>query len=126
MACGGNAFRPDATAWHDLPLRAKIHSRPRTNRREPASTPDTGLLWQELRDHLAGLPPLERDRLMRRSRAAGHCVDATHPPTHLRIARLATRDSVPAAVTATPGESAAIDAELAPHRARLAHAFLAG
>ncbi|MFJ3791261.1 M48 family metallopeptidase [Kitasatospora sp. NPDC090091] len=109
-----------------LRVRARIHSRPRTTRREPAATPDTDLLWQELRDHLAGLPPLERDRLVRRSRAEGHCVNATHPPTHLRIALLSQRPPVPAAVTATPAESAAIDAELAPHRARMAHTFLAG
>ncbi|MFD0273477.1 M48 family metallopeptidase [Kitasatospora sp. NPDC127111] len=109
-----------------LRVRAKIQSRPRSTRREPASAPDTDLLWQELRDHLAGLPPLERDRLVSRSRAEGHCVDATHPPTHLRLALLAERPPVPAAVTATPEESAAIHAELAPHRARTAHAFLAG
>ncbi|MFD0351524.1 M48 family metallopeptidase [Kitasatospora aburaviensis] len=52
-----------------LRVRARIHSRPRSTRREPASAPDTDLLWQELRDHLAGLPALERDRLVRRSRA---------------------------------------------------------
>lgn len=108
-----------------LRLRASS-SRPRTRRGDAAPAPDTEELWRQLRDHLAALPPLERERLLRRSRHEGHTVDATHPPTHLRIALLAERPPVPAAVAVTPAESAAIAAELAGHRARTARAILTG
>ncbi|MGW6919597.1 M48 family metallopeptidase [Kitasatospora sp. NPDC054939] len=107
-------------------VRARILSRPRTGHRDPAPAADTDLLWQELRTRLADVPEQEWERLLRRSRHEGHTVDATHPPTHLRIALVAGRPPVPAAVTPTTAECAAIDAELAVHRTRIARALLAG
>ncbi|MFJ9610175.1 M48 family metalloprotease [Kitasatospora sp. NPDC101176] len=116
----------EAAATVVLRVRAQVKSRPHRGRREAPPTPDTDLLWQELRNHLASLPPLERERLVRRSRREGRAVDATHPPTHLRIALLDRGPAVPAAVTADAAESAAVHAELAPHRARIARTYLAG
>ncbi|MDY0815020.1 M48 family metalloprotease [Kitasatospora purpeofusca] len=107
-------------------LRAEIQSRPRSGRRDAAPGPDTDALWPQLRAHLAAIPPLERERLLRRSRRSGHAVDASHPPTHLRIAALARRTPVPAAVVCPPEEAAAVDSELAPHRTRVARTLLAG
>lgn len=122
----------DAVTTVALRLRARINHRPRSNRQsrtdrrdQAPATPDTDAFWEQLREHLAATPPLERERLLRRSRAEGRAADATHPPTHLRLALLDRRPSVPAAVTMTPAESAAIAAELAGRRTRLARAVLA-
>ncbi|WP_406210246.1 hypothetical protein OH807_40295 [Kitasatospora sp. NBC_01560] len=103
-----------------------VQSRPRGGHRDVPSTPATDVLWQELRDHVGSLPALERERLVRRSRREGRAVNGTHPPTHLRIALLDHRPAVPAAVSAHAAESAAIDAELAPHRTRIGRTYLAG
>ncbi|MFI9326160.1 M48 family metalloprotease [Kitasatospora sp. NPDC052868] len=110
-------------------LRADLVHRPRTVRRgaaRPPQEPVTTTLWEQLREHLATIPPLERERLLRRSAIRQDAVDATHPPTHLRLALLGRRPSYPAVITTTPAESAAIAAELAPHRERVARALLAG
>ncbi|MFB7471261.1 M48 family metallopeptidase [Kitasatospora sp. NPDC056184] len=107
-------------------LRAEVQSRPRSGRREAAPGPDATALWPQLREHLAAIPPLERERLLRRSRRYGHTVDASHPPTHLRLALLARRAPLPAAITCSPDEAAAIAAELAPHHTRIARTLLAG
>ncbi|MFC5664358.1 M48 family metalloprotease [Kitasatospora misakiensis] len=116
-----------ATGTVTMRLRAEIQSRPRSGRRgDTPAGPDTDALWPRLREHLAAIPPLERERLLRRSRRQGQAVDASHPPTHLRIALLAERPPVPAAIRCTPEEAAAIDAELAPHRSRVARTLLAG
>ncbi|WP_405359650.1 M48 family metallopeptidase [Kitasatospora sp. NBC_00085] len=118
-------------------VRAGHQSRPRTTRRgaadaQPASQASKApqaspadTLWDRLRDHLAGVPPLERERLLRRSARDRAAVDSTHPPTHLRLALLAQRPPLPAAVTTSPAESAAIATELAPHRLRIARSLLA-
>ncbi|MFE2111633.1 M48 family metallopeptidase [Kitasatospora sp. NPDC059463] len=115
-----------ATGTVTMRLRAEIQSRPRSGRREAAPAPDVTELWPQLRAHLAAIPPLERERLLRRSRRAGHTVDASHPPTHLRLALLARQAPLPAAVTCAPDEAAAVAAELAPHRTRVARTLLAG
>ncbi|MFF2659261.1 M48 family metalloprotease [Kitasatospora sp. NPDC058032] len=115
-----------ATATVTMRLRAEIQSRPRSGRRDAAPRPDVTELWPQLREHLAAIPPLERERLLRRSRRDGHTVDASHPPTHLRLALLTRRATLPAAVTCAPNEAAAIAAELAPHRTRIARTLLAG
>ncbi|MFG3049614.1 M48 family metalloprotease [Kitasatospora sp. NPDC048239] len=109
-------------------LRADRIHRPRAVRRgaaRPPQEPVTATLWEQLREHLATIPPLERERLLRRSALRQDAVDATHPPTHLRLALLDRRPSHPAVVTTTATESAAIAAELAPHRERVARALLA-
>ncbi|GAA1416614.1 hypothetical protein GCM10009639_70830 [Kitasatospora putterlickiae] len=107
-------------------LRAEIQSRPRSGRRDAAPGPDVTALWPQLREHLAAIPPLERERLLRRSRQDGHAVDASHPPTHLRRALLARHTPLPAAVTCTANEATTIATELAPHRTRIARTLLAG
>ncbi|MEV6973355.1 M48 family metalloprotease [Kitasatospora sp. NPDC093806] len=131
-ACGllATLLLGPATRTVTMRLRAEINSRPRSGggraRRDSAPGPDVDLLWQQLREHLAAIGPLERERLLRRSRRDGHAVDRTHPPTHLRLALLERRPAVAAAVTSTATESAAIAAELASHRARIARTLLAG
>ncbi|MER5350545.1 M48 family metalloprotease [Kitasatospora sp. NPDC002551] len=107
-------------------LRAEIQSRPRSGRRDAAAGPDADALWPQLREHLAAIPPLERERLLRRSRQDGHAVDASHPPTHLRLALIAQRPPLPATVTCPRSEATTIAAELAPHRTRIARTLLAG
>ncbi|MFJ9947727.1 M48 family metallopeptidase [Kitasatospora sp. NPDC091207] len=112
-------------------VRAELRSRPGTARRgrtpdpaERTSAPEA--FWERLRVHLATVPPLEHERLLRRSALERGAVDATHPPTHLRLALLDRAPAVPAAVTMTPAEATAIAAELAPHRVRVARTLLAG
>ncbi|MFB7617630.1 M48 family metalloprotease [Kitasatospora sp. NPDC056181] len=115
-------------------VRAELQGRPRAPRRgaDPSATGPapqataTEELWEKLRDHLAAVPPLEHERLLRRSALDRGAVDSTHPPTHLRLALLDRRPDLPAAVTTTPAEAAAINAELAPHRTRIARTLLAG
>ncbi|MFJ6137910.1 M48 family metalloprotease [Kitasatospora sp. NPDC092286] len=125
-------------------LRADHQNRPRAGRRGMTAragaaragaahaeatrdlAPASDALWERLRDHLAAVPPLERERLRRRSALDRCAVDATHPPTHLRLALLERSTPVPAAITATPAEFTAITAELAPHRERVARVLLAG
>ncbi|MFF1908813.1 M48 family metalloprotease [Kitasatospora sp. NPDC058218] len=114
-------------------VRAELRSRP-ASRRGPrpapgAPSPQTTAaeaFWERLRDQVAGVPALEHERLLRRSALERGAVDPTHPPTHLRLALLDRGPDLPAAVTATPAEAAAIAAELAPHRTRIAHTLLAG
>ncbi|MFF7459300.1 M48 family metalloprotease [Kitasatospora sp. NPDC008115] len=115
-----------ATGTVTMRLRAEIQSRPRSGRRDAAPGPDVTALWPQLRAHLAAIPPLERERLLRRSRKDGHTVDASHPPTHLRLALLGRRTPLPAAVTCAPDEATAIAVELAPHGTRVARVLLAG
>ncbi|WP_329487409.1 M48 family metallopeptidase [Kitasatospora sp. NBC_01246] len=115
--------------------RAELQSRPRASRRGPqhapaapstrtAATPEA--FWERLRDQAADVPALEHERLLRRSALERGAVDPTHPPTHLRLALLDRGPELPAAVTTTPAETAAIAAELAPHRVRIARTLLAG
>ncbi|MEV7026972.1 M48 family metallopeptidase, partial [Kitasatospora sp. NPDC093558] len=88
--------------------------------------PSPEALWEQMRAHLASLPPTERERLRRRSTHERYAVDTTHPPTHLRMALLAQTPPQPAAITLTPAESATITTELTPHRTRIARTLLAG
>ncbi|MFG3228726.1 M48 family metalloprotease [Kitasatospora sp. NPDC048194] len=83
-------------------------------------------LWERLREHLASVPASERERLLRLSALQRTAVDASHPPTHLRIALVDRAGDQPAAVTSTEAEAAAVAAELAPHRARIAAGLLSG
>ncbi|MGV9269358.1 M48 family metallopeptidase [Kitasatospora sp. NPDC003701] len=112
-------------------VRAELRSRPRAARRGPATAPAEPVItpeafWERLRQHLATVPPLEHERLLRRSALERGAVDSTHPPTHLRLALLDRRPALPATLSTTPAEAAAIAAELAPHRVRLARTLLAG
>ncbi|MFJ8623658.1 M48 family metalloprotease [Kitasatospora sp. NPDC093550] len=135
---GGEAARgmlaalllPDSvdTAIHQI--RAEERGRPRVGRarsRRTEDAPAPDLLWERVREHLASVPAVERERLLRLSARDRSAVDGSHPPTHLRIALAAARaGDGDAAVTVTAAESASIAAELAPHRARIAAELMAG
>ncbi|MFI6155801.1 M48 family metalloprotease [Kitasatospora sp. NPDC051170] len=88
--------------------------------------PNPDLLWERMREHLASIPAVERDRLLRWNTLDRTAVDGSHPPTHLRLALLGHGPEQPAAVRTGPEEAAAVAAEIAPHRARIAAALLAG
>ncbi|MER7668993.1 hypothetical protein ABTY61_11020 [Kitasatospora sp. NPDC096128] len=79
-----------------------------------------------MREHIAAVPAVEHERLLRLSARDRCAVDGSHPPTHLRIALAERAGDGGAAVTATAAEAAAIAAELAPYRARIAADLLAG
>ncbi|MFI9325676.1 M48 family metalloprotease [Kitasatospora aureofaciens] len=118
------------TAIHRI--RAEERGRPRIGRSQSRRTEDApappapDLLWERVRAHLASVPAVERERLLRLSARDRSAVDGSHPPTHLRIALAARAGNGDAAVTVTAAESASITAELAPHRARIAAELLAG
>ncbi|MGA5816309.1 M48 family metallopeptidase [Kitasatospora sp. NPDC094028] len=90
----------------------------------PAAATAPDALWERLREHLASVPATEHERLRRCSAWERAAVDATHPPTHLRLALVERAPAREAAVTTDAAETAAIAAELAPHRARIAAALL--
>lgn len=94
--------------------------------RASAAAPAPDVLWERLREHLASVPATEHERLRRCSAWARAAVDATHPPTHLRLALVEAAPAREAAVNTDAAEAAAIAAELAPHRARIAAELLNG
>lgn len=76
--------------------------------------------WTELREYVASIPETERARRLRVCQLDDSATDASHPPTHLRIAFV---EQLPAAVgtVAWPeDEKAAVEATLAPVRAAVA------
>ncbi|MCZ4119182.1 M48 family metallopeptidase [Streptomyces sp. H39-S7] len=77
-------------------------------------------LWTHLATRITSIPAREYDRLRRVSVLRGHAVDATHPPTHLRRSLIADGAQLPGTVVLDAAAVAAIDAELAPARTRLA------
>lgn len=81
-------------------------------------------LWTRLADHASTVTDHEWERLRRVSVRRGHSTDATHPPTHLRVALLTGGPQQSAAVTLDPAEAAAIDAELAATGQQVAKAVL--
>ncbi|MET7861205.1 M48 family metallopeptidase [Streptomyces sp. NPDC005318] len=81
-------------------------------------------LWERLAAHMDSIPESEYERQRRCSALRGHSVDATHPPTHLRIACLLTGAPTAAEVTAAPERQIALDAELAEPREKLARRLL--
>lgn len=83
-------------------------------------------LWERLAAHMDSIPESEYERQRRFSAQRGHSVDSTHPPTHLRRARLLTAAPEAAAVVADAGRQAGLDAELAGARERLARRILNG
>ncbi|MET9614691.1 M48 family metallopeptidase [Kitasatospora indigofera] len=81
--------------------------------------------WGAFTAELASVPPQETERLLRLSVRELSSVDSTHPPTHLRIRMLGHRPVPAPALVVTPEEAAAIEAELAPLRLRIARELLA-
>lgn len=67
---------------------------------------------QDIVGRVAHQPEAVFDALAERSRKEGWRVDATHPPTALRIALIERQDAFPPAVGLSPTETTALDAEL--------------
>ncbi|MBE1605695.1 M48 family metallopeptidase [Actinopolymorpha pittospori] len=74
---------------------------------------DTGGIWQVEREFVAGIPRTELERLARVAERESLRVDATHPPTHLRLRFAGARESEAAELVLDPAESRMIDRELA-------------
>ncbi|MGW5234223.1 M48 family metalloprotease [Streptomyces nodosus] len=103
-----------------------------TLRREANSTALTGSyaarktdagsddLWERLAAHMASVPEYEYERQRRVGVRAGHSVDSTHPPTHLRRTCLLAGPSMPAAVVTDGDREQRIAAELAGVRIKVA------
>ena len=89
----------------------------------PAAQPAAPDLWSELRSYLASIPQSERARRLVASRLEEAAVDASHPPTHLRMAYVRQLPATKPAIVLTPAEIRAVDAELAPLRAALARSL---
>jgi Zn-dependent protease with chaperone function len=72
-----------------------------------------------IRDHVASIPPRERERLRRVAARQGSRVDASHPPTPLRMAWVSGLPAAPAVVSMSAEESAAAGRELGAAWARV-------
>jgi len=81
-------------------------------------------LWERLAAHMDAIPASEYERQRRCGTLRGHSVDSTHPPTHLRRARLLAATALPAAVTLDASRRAALQAELSGARATMARRVL--
>ncbi|WP_351232032.1 M48 family metallopeptidase [Streptomyces sp. NPDC002133] len=81
-------------------------------------------LWERLAARIHSVPEREYERLRRVSVLRGRSVDATHPPTHLRRRRLSEGEQRQAAIRCDEERAAAIAAELAAARARVAHTVI--
>ncbi|MCX5210230.1 M48 family metallopeptidase [Kitasatospora sp. NBC_00240] len=81
--------------------------------------------WASFTAELAAVPAHETERLLRLSVRELSSVDSTHPPTYLRIRMLGHRPVPAPALVVAPEEAAAIEAELAPLRLRIARELLA-
>ena len=79
-----------------------------------ASTQFSRMLFDRLRDDpLDTMQASERERQRRLSKRKGRRVDATHPPTALRIAMIQQRPALPARIWLSDAEESQLDAELA-------------
>lgn len=83
-------------------------------------------LWERLAAHMESIPASEYERQRRLSALRGHSVDSTHPPTHLRRARLLAGAALPATVTVDSARDAALRAELSAARDTVARRILNG
>ncbi|WP_329343369.1 M48 family metalloprotease [Streptomyces sp. NBC_00663] len=81
-------------------------------------------LWERLAAHIASVPEREFERLRRAGALRGHSVDSTHPPTHLRRRLVVEGEDLPARVRVDDLTAAAIAAELADPRNRLARTVI--
>ncbi|HEY8755943.1 MAG TPA: M48 family metallopeptidase [Candidatus Dormibacteraeota bacterium] len=81
-------------------------------------------LFAASRRAIAGVPHRELERVRRAAALRGDRVDATHPPTALRLRFVDSRPAAEARVTALPGQLQAIDEELQAAFAQIAMAML--
>lgn len=100
-------------------LNREVNSR-RIHGRSGTAGQDGEGLWEALAAHMDSIPESEYERQRRVGALRGHCVDATHPPTHLRRRLLLDGPPVPALVTADAARSERIAGELAGLRGTLA------
>jgi Zn-dependent protease with chaperone function len=77
-------------------------------------------LWERLGAHMESIPESEYERQRRAAALRGHSVDATHPPTHLRLRCLLAVPPLSAAVTTDRDTEFRITAELAEPRRTVA------
>ncbi|MEU8620675.1 M48 family metalloprotease [Streptomyces sp. NPDC048623] len=92
--------------------REVIAARSRTGARARRDEQAEGL-WERVVAEGRSVPEHEYERLRRVAELRGHCVDATHPPTHLRIRALAGGELRAPGLALAPDRAAALDAELA-------------
>lgn len=81
---------------------------------QAAQADDAAALFARLHEALDAMPERERERRRRVARLEHARLDATHPPTALRIELLEARPALAPAVTLNSAWSARIDSELAP------------
>ncbi|HEX4790317.1 MAG TPA: M48 family metallopeptidase [Actinospica sp.] len=94
------------------------------NRQRGRRAADAAGLWASVAQYVDSVPETERQRRLIVDRLHNTRTDRSHPANHLRLALLAERPQVPAALTVTDAEWAAVDAELAPGHLAAARAFL--
>ncbi|MFJ7067968.1 M48 family metalloprotease [Streptomyces sp. NPDC101115] len=70
-------------------------------------------LWERVATEVRRVPAHEYERLRRAGELRGHCVDATHPPTHLRIRHVARAGRPKPGLELGRERAAAVEAELA-------------
>ncbi|MFD9290166.1 M48 family metallopeptidase [Streptomyces sp. NPDC060030] len=100
-------------------------NRPRAGRRRPGTaTEGADNLWAVLAADVESIPDHEYERRRRVGAARGHCVDSSHPPTHLRRERLLAAAPVPAAVVMSDESERRISGELAGVRRLVAEGIL--
>ncbi len=94
--------------------RRRMHGPSRT------SAPAAEGLWEALTAHMESIPASEHERLRCVGALRGHSVDASHPPTHLRLRLLLESAPEPASVTLDAARSDRVAGELSDVRAALA------
>jgi hypothetical protein len=123
---GWPAARPRTAAWAELALGDAVLgflTATRNNRRGRGSVDAAGL-WRAVAEYADSVPETERRRRMIVDRLHNTRTDRSHPANHLRLALLAARPQLPAALTVTDAQWAAIDAELEPGYQAVARAYL--
>ncbi len=89
-----------------------------------AETVATRDVWMVVRQRAEAALGRDRERLLRAAAEEQASLDASHPPTSLRLELVRSLEPSPPAVTRTPQEWAAIDAELAPLAGALGRALV--
>jgi hypothetical protein len=91
---------------------------------QAAQADDAAAVFARLHEALEAVPERERERRRRVARLEHARLDATHPPTALRIELLEGRPAAEPVVTLNTAWSARIDTELAPLERDLARELL--